>query len=170
MLQAYSYRVEHADNCYWVYLNQILLGTIEKGVDKTWYINITLTGDNLLFTKFGLLKPSIYIQDINSGEAVGNINIPLFPIFFRKFRFFYMGSKKLYWVGKNFLSFHWFWRMNDDTVVDTVEDILQGNNSGVITLASHQKESNLLILTGIFLSLRRKKKLSFGLLRQHRTG
>ena len=60
--------------------------------------------------------------------------------------------------------------VNKKTVVETVEDIVQGNKSGVITLSSYLNESNLLILTGVFLSLRRKQRLSFGLYNLNRRG
>ncbi len=164
MVQAYSYRVEYYNNCHWVYLNEILLGTVDKGTGNTWYVNIELSGDNFLFTKFGFIKSTIYIQDINSGESIGSISIPLFPFFYQKFKFIYKGGNKLIWVGKNFFSFHWLWKLNKNTIVETVEDIVQGNSSGVITLSSYRNESNLLILTGVFLSLRRKRRLSFGLI------
>jgi len=164
MVQAYSYRVEYANNCYWVYLNEILLGTVDKVAGNSWHVNIELSGDSMLFTKFGFLKSSIYIQDVKSGEAVGNISIPLIPLFFQKFKFVYKGGKKMVWVGKNFFSLHWLWQLNKKTVVETIEDIVQGNSSGVITLSSYLNESNLLIITGVFLSLRRKRKLSFGLI------
>jgi len=167
MVQAYSYRIEYSNNCHWVYLNEILLGTVDKGPGNSWHVNIELSGDNFLFTKLGLLKSSIYIQDINSGEPVGNISIPLFPFFFQKFKFIGKGGNKLYWVGKNFFSLHWLWKLNKKTVVETVEDIIEGNSSGVITLSSYLNESNLLIITGIFLSLRRKRRLSFGLLAKY---
>ena len=163
MVQAYSYRIENSDNCYWVYLNEILLGTLDKGTKDTWHVNIELSGDNLLFTKLGFLKSSIYIQDLNSGESIGCISVPLLPIFFQKFKFIYKGGEKMVWVGRNFFSFHWLWRRNKKTVLETVEDLVQGDKSGVITLSSYLNESNLLILTGIYLSLRRKRKLSLGL-------
>jgi len=163
MVQAYSYRIEYSNNCHWVYLNEILLGTVDKGSGNTWHVNIEISGDNFLFTKFGVLRSSFYIQDINSGESVGNIMMPLFPIFFQKFKFVHKGGKKLYWVGKNFFSFHWMWKLNKNTIIETVEDIVVGNKTGVITLSSYINESNLLIITGIFLSLRRKSRLSFGL-------
>lgn len=163
MVQAYSYRIVNSDNCYWVYLNEILLGTLDKGANDTWHVNIELSGDNFLFTRLGFMKSSIYIQDINSGESIGSISVPLLPIFYQKFKFFYKGGGKMVWVGRNFFSFHWLWRRNRKTVLETVEDIVQGDKCGVITLSSYLNESNLLILTGIYLSLRRKRKLTFGL-------
>jgi hypothetical protein len=170
MVQAYSYRIESTHNCYWVYLNEILLGTLDKGTRNTWHVNIEISGDQFLFSKSGFLKSSINILDINSGESIGRITIPLIPFFFQKFKFVYKGGKKMVWVGKNFFSFHWLWKINKKTVVETIEDIVEGNKSGVITLSSYLTESNLLILIGVFLSLRRKNKLSFGLYNLNRRG
>ncbi len=164
MVHAYTYRIEYADNCYWVYLNQTLLGTIEKGVDHSWHINITLTGENFLFTRSGLLKPCIYIQDINSGDVTGNISIPLFPFLPFKSKFIYLGSHKLEWVCKSPLSLHWQWKSGRETIIEAVENINLSDRSGLVTVEIYKEESNLLILTGIFLSLLRKKRLSFGLL------
>ena len=170
MVQAYSYRIESTHNCHWVYLNEILLGTLYKGTGNNWHVNIDISGDQFFFTRLGFLKSSIYIQDIHSGETIGSINIPLSPLFFQRFKFVFKGGKKMVWVGKNFFSFHWLWKINKKTVVETVEDIVQGNKSGVITLSSYLNESNLLILTGVFLSLRRKQRLSFGLYNLNRRG
>ncbi|MBS1732624.1 MAG: hypothetical protein JST02_04950 [Bacteroidetes bacterium] len=164
MEHAYTYRIDFADNCYWVYLNQTLLGTIEKGVDHSWHINITLTGENFLFTKLGLLKPSIYIQDINSGTSIGSISIPMLPLLPFRSKFQYLGNNKLAWICKSPLSLHWQWRSSQETIIEAVESINLSDRSGLITLETFQRESNLLILAGIFLSLLRKKRLSFGLL------
>lgn len=163
MVQAYNYQLRYSDNCCRVYLNHVLLGTIDKGTGNNWYINIPITGDNFLLTKSGVINPSINIQDINAGHYLGNIKLPRIPFFFRKFTFIDKAGKELNWMGKGILSFHWLWKYKESTVVEAIEDITTTRGTGVLTLSSYLNESNLLIMTGIFLALRMKRKLSLGL-------
>ena len=163
MVVAYSYRIKYADDCYWIFLDEILLATITPGEQNSWLVNIKISGENYLFTKTGRLNPSVSIHNINTGEITGNIAMPLFPVIFQRSEFLRNDGTKISWISKSFFSFHWVWKLNNDILVEGVEDFVRSGNRGVIKLSAYQHESYLLIIAGIFLSIRRRRRLLFGL-------
>lgn len=170
MVIAYSYRIKYADDCYWIFLDEILLATITPGEQNSWLVNIKISGDNYLFTKTGRLNPSVSIHNINSRECIGNISIPLFPVIFQRSEFLRNDGATISWISKSFFSFHWVWKLNDDILVEGVEDFVRSDNRGVIKLSAYQHESYLLIIAGMFLSIRRRRRFLFGLFAvQHKT-
>jgi hypothetical protein len=163
MVIAYSYRIKYADDCYWIFLDEILLATITPAEQNSWLVNIKISGDYYLFTKSGRLNPSVSIHNINEEEGLGNISMPLFPVIFQRSVFLRNDGTKISWISKSFFCFHWVWKLNDAILLEGVEDFVRSDNSGVIKLSAYQHESYLLIIAGIFLSIRRRRRLLFGL-------
>ncbi len=160
---AYRYSIQYGDDCYWIFLDEILLATISRGIVNTWHVNIKISGEYYLFTKSGKLNSSVNIQNINAGEKLGDISLPLLPFFFRRSIFSRKDGVRMSWFSKNFFSFHWMWKLNDDILLEGVEDFTRGNSSGMIKLFAYTHEPYLLIIAGIFLSISRKRRGLFGL-------
>ncbi|MBK8787724.1 MAG: hypothetical protein IPN43_14805 [Chitinophagaceae bacterium] len=160
---AYRYRIQHTDGCYWIFLDDILLASLSRGAGNTWHVNIKISGENYLFTTSGKLNPLVNIQNINAGENIGEISLPLLPFFFRRSVFARKDGIQMSWFSKNFFSFHWMWKSNNDVLLEGVEDFTMGNGSGMIKISAYLQESYLLIIAGIFLSLSRKRRGFLGL-------
>lgn len=167
MVEAYNYRIKNSDDCYWIYLNEMLFGTIEKGKSGKWYINLQGRGEQYSFRSVGFLNKMIMIRDIDSSEDIACIRFPFFVSVFPRVKYIPKNNRKLKWVSKNIFSICWRWEYKDEVIIETIEDLAERNNSGIITLASYNENANLLIATGVFLSLWRKRQLTFGLYRYY---
>jgi len=163
MTIAYNYRIKYTAGLCLIFLDEILLATIQQRCESNWDVNIKISGQNYVFAKPGKLNSPVSIHDINAGEKLGNISVPLFPFFFRSSVFLRENKPSISWCSKNFYSFHWVWKQGDDTMLEGVEDFVSGDNSGVIKLSSYLDEPYLLIIIGIFLSISRKRRGIFGL-------
>ena len=163
MVEAYNYKIKNTVDCYWIYLNETLFGTIEKNKSGKWYINLQGRGGHYVFRNGGFLNKMIIIQDIDSNEDIASIRFPVLASVFPRVKYIPKNNRKLTWVSKNFFSICWRWEQQDEVIIETMEDLAERNNSGIITLASYNENANLLIATGVFLSLWRKRQLTFGL-------
>lgn len=163
MTIAYNYRIKYADGLCLVFLDEILLATIQQRCESKWEVNIKISGQNYVFAKPGKLNSPVSIHDINAGEKLGNISVPLFPFFFRSSVFLRENKPSISWCSKNFYSIHWIWKQGDDIMLEGVEDFMSADNSGVIKLSANLDEPFLLIITGIFLSMSRKRRGIYGL-------
>ena len=172
MTIAYNYRIKYAAGVCLIFLDEILLATIKQRCKTNWDVNIKISGQNYVFTKSGRLNSPVSIQDINAGEKLGNISVPLFPFFFRNSVFLRENKPCISWCSKNFYSFHWVWKQGDEIILEAVEDFVSGDNNGVIKLSSYLDEPYLLISIGVFLSISRKRRGIFRLFntRQRKKG
>ncbi len=155
---AYNYWIKQADHCYSVYIYGILLATITPGEKKSWMVNIN--GEDYLFIKSGMLKPSVKIRSVKDETDLGIISMPFFSLIFQRSQLLRKDGDKLTWVSKSIFSLHWLWKLNNKIIIEGVEDF---SNNGVIRLSGYQQEYYLLIIAGMFLSLRRRRMLLFGL-------
>jgi hypothetical protein len=156
---AYSYWIKKADHGYSVYIYGILLATITPGEKKSWIVNIN--GEGYLFIKSGILKPLVKIRSVKDGIDLGIISMPFFSFIFQRSEFLRKDGGKLTWVCKSVFSLHWLWKLNNEIIIEGVEDF---SNTGVIRLSGYQQACYLLIIAGMFLSIRRRRRmLLFGL-------
>ena len=158
MIIAYSYRLQYTDNCYSLFLDGILLATIKRIDAGTWYVNVKFNGDRYLFVRTGWLNRSVQVHNIKAGENLGDISLPVFPLFFRRSTFLLNTGAAICWHSLNLFSFHWAWKSGGNILLEGVEDFVIAGNSGVIKLHAYQHESYMLIIAGIFLSISRKRR------------
>lgn len=143
-------------------MNELLFGTIEKGKSATWFINLNGSAGNFTLTNNGIFRKNILVEDIDTNNRIAHIKFPLLTSIIPRVKL--IASNRTYsWVSKNFFSFYWRWEQQETIIIETIEDIVKRDNSGIITLKTYSEQSNLLIITGIFLSLLRKKRLTLGL-------
>lgn len=160
---AWYYRIAYADNAFAVYLNDRLVGNIQKSSSGHWPVHVTVNNRLYVFSKASSLKTFIELTDMMTGEFIGLISIPFFSAVYPFVKVEFANGKVLAWEVENFFSLHWKWKSGDDKLMDAIENLAGEHNSGVIGMQEYNDETDLLIVCGFFLSLLRRSKLSMGM-------
>lgn len=168
MTTAFNYNIKYTSKGFLIFLDEILLAAIEKNSERSWNAKVKISGQVYLITKPRKANAPVRIQNMNAGEESGSISVPLFPFFFRRSVFSRQGRPAITWYSKNFYSFHWAWKQQDEILLEGVEDILHGGRNGVLRATDYLDEPHLLIVAGIFLSLYRKQRGLLGIFQKRR--
>jgi hypothetical protein len=167
MIKSFShacyYRIAYADNAFAVYLNDRLVGNIQKSSSGHWPVHVTVNNGMYVFSKVRSLKTLIEFTDTVTGEFRGVIRIPFFSTVYPFVKVELANGKVLTWEVENFFSLHWKWKCGEKKFIDAIENLTGEYNSGVIGMEEYNDETDLLIVCGFFLSLLRRSKLSMGM-------
>ena len=161
--QAYYYRLTNTDHSFTVYTNDQLLGSIYRPTAGQWPVNTTINGRLYYFIKVKSFSTVINIVDEANEEIVAIIKMPLLSLLFPYIRLKCLDGEEVTWAVKNFFSLHWQWKKNEDIIVEVIDDLVQ-KDTGIIVLPGHTDQTDLLIITGFFLSLLRRSRLSMGVM------
>lgn len=163
MIQASNYRIEQDGNCYSIFLDDLLFGTIEEDSSKVWFLTIRATAEYFSICKKRLVNSAYEIKDLVTDKEIGSIAVPLLFSFYSTVTFISVEDLKFNWVVHNFFSLHWEWQLSGTSIVEAIEDIVQKSNSGMLHVSTMHPKLPHFIILGIFLSIRRKQKLTLGL-------
>jgi len=134
---------------------------ILKPSSGRWPIHATINEKMYSFSKKGLLNPSIQIADVMSGEAVAVITLsPLFS----KTKFAFNTGEEFTWYSNNFFSLHWKWKKGNENIVDAIDNLAEGKNNGIIAIREYRSGTDLIIISGFFLSLLKRSRMSMGII------
>lgn len=159
---AWRYRLVHADNAFSVYIDDRLVAMILKPSSGKWPVYATINERMYCFSKKNNSGTLIEIADAVSNDVIGFIKMPWLSSFFPHAVFKNINGDETKWSAKNFFSLHWRWIKNKESVVEAIDNLVLGSNSGVISAPEYKNGTDLMIITGFFLSLLRRSKLSMG--------
>ncbi|MBL0355454.1 MAG: hypothetical protein IPP72_00535 [Chitinophagaceae bacterium] len=162
-LQAWHYRISYADNLFSVYLNDRLVGNIQKPLSGRWPVYAIINDRLYSFSKKKSLCTSIIVVDEISKDHIGIIKLPFLSPLLPSVKFAFATGEKFVWQADIFFSLHWKWMLENENVMEAIDNLAQQRNSGVIAIPEYKQGTDLLIITGFFLSLLRRSKLSMGL-------
>jgi hypothetical protein len=94
--------------------------------------------------------------------VIGFVKIPWFSSLQPYAVFKHADGEEVRWKAKNFFSLHWKWITKEESVVEAIDNLAQDRNSGIISITEYKTGTDLMIVTGFFLSLLRRSKLSMG--------
>lgn len=157
----WHYKLSQADNAFSLYFNERLIAMILKPSSGRWPVHATINEKMYSFSKKGLLNTSIQIADAMSGEKVAVITI---PSFFSKTKFAFNSGEEFVWYSNNFFSFHWKWKKGNENIVDAIDNLAQGKNNGIIAIKEYRSGTDLMIVSGFFLSLLKRSRMSMGII------
>jgi hypothetical protein len=159
----WHYILVHADNSFSLYFNDRLIAIILKPSTGRWPVHVTINEKMYSFSKNGLLSSSIKIADAMSGEQVATIKMPLISSVFATVKFLFASGEEFTWYSNNFFSLHWKWKKGNENIVDAIDNLAAKKNIGIIAIKEYKSGTDLLIISGFFLSLLKRSKLSMGI-------
>lgn len=167
---SWHYHLLRSDNSFSLYFNDRLIAIITKPTRGHWPIHATINEKMYSFSKRTILQTAVHIKDAITGEAVGVIKMPLFSSVFSKARIVLKNGEEFTWYANNFFSLHWKWKKEEEGIVDAIDNLAAKKHNGVIAIKEYKPGTDLLIITGFFLSLLKRSKLSIGIRRLKRSG
>lgn len=162
-MHAWHYRISYSGNLFSVYLNERLVGTIQKPSSGRWPVHAIINDRLYSFSKKKSLRTLIEVADAITEEVIGVIKMPYFSSVFPQAILEFTTAEKLTWEADNFFSLHWKWRTGNQPVMEAIDNLAAHHNSGVIAIPEYKQGTDLLIIAGFFLSLLRRSKLSMGI-------
>ena len=97
-----------------------------------------------------------------SGEHVATKKMPLVSSVFATTKLLFASGEEFTWYSNNFFSLHWKWKQGNENMVDAIDNVAAKKNNGVIAIKEYKSGTDLLIISGFFLSLLKRSKLSMG--------
>ena len=159
----WHYYLENSSNSFSLYFNDRLIAIIHKPSGSRWPVHATINEKMYSFSKKNLLAASIQITDVISGEAIGVIKMPLLSSLFSTAKFMFKDGEEFAWYSNNFFSLHWKWKKGKENIVDAIDHPASKKNKGIIAVKEYKSGTDLLIISGFFLSLLKRSKLSMGI-------
>lgn len=115
------------------------------------------------FSRRSFIDPNIHIKDAMTGEEVAHIKMPLLSSFFSTAKFVFNTGEEFTWYSNNFFSLHWKWKQGKESIVDAIDNVAKQKNNGIIAVSEYKSGTDMLIISGFFLSLLKRSKLSMGM-------
>lgn len=162
-IHSWHYHLEYSSNSFSLYFNDRLIAIIHKPSGGHWPVHATINEKMYSFSKRNLLATAIQITDAISGEPIGEIRMPLLSSVFSKARFIFNDGEEFTWYTNNFFSLHWKWKKGKENIVDAIDNLATKTNKGIIAMKEYKSGTDLLIISGFFLSLLKRSKLSIGI-------
>jgi hypothetical protein len=160
----WPYRLLYLNKAFSLYFNGSMVAVILPPARGRWPIVVTINKKMYSFSKSRLLNKLIEITDVHSNEHIGFINVPVFSTFIRVNKLSLSSGENFTWVATNFFSLRWKWKKDNTDEIEAIDSLVQRSNCGIITVNDYKATTDLLVVTGFFLSLLRRSKLSVGTL------
>lgn len=159
----WHYHLVSIDNSFSLYFNDRLIAIITRPSGGHWPVHATINDKMYSFSKRSLFHTGIQVTDAMTGEKVASIKMPLLSAVFSKARLSITTGEQYTWYTNNFFSLHWKWKNGNDRIVDAIDNLAAKKHNGVIAIKEYKAGTDLLIITGFFLSLLKRSKLTMGI-------
>lgn len=160
---SWHYHLARVDNSFSLYFNDRLIAIITKPSDGHWPVHATINEKMYSFSKKSVLQSSIQVKDAMTGHPVAVIKMPFLSSVFSKAVISFANGEEYTWHTNNFFSLHWKWKKGGEGIVDAIDNLAAKKHNGVIAIKEYKTGTDLLIITGFFLSLLKRSKLSLGI-------
>lgn len=159
----WHYKLVYADNSFSLFFNDRLIAIILKPASGRWPIHATINEKMYSFSRRSFIDSNIHIKDAMTGEEVASIKMPLLPSVFSTTKFVFSSGEEFTWYSNSFFSLHWKWKQGKESIVDAIDNLAKQKNNGIIAVGEYKSGTDLLIISGFFLSLLKRSKLSIGI-------
>ncbi len=158
----WHYQLVSIDNSFSLYFNDRLIAIITKPSSGRWPVHASINEKMYSFSKKHLFQSAVQVTDAITGEKAAEIKMPFLSSLFSKTLIRFTNGEEYSWYANNFFSLHWKWEKGNERVMDAIDNLAARKHKGVIAIKEYKAGTDLLIIAGFFLTLLKRRKLSFG--------